>query len=103
MEAGLRSLLIFPSGLCQCRLCGDGLHCAVDAVVARDAIKMPLNDLGHGVAMLPIERMQTIDRDIEQIPIHLRRGCGVRGKVWRLCRQSRHKEKKYRGKTHTRT
>jgi len=47
------------------------LHSAIDAVVASDAIEMPLDDLRYGIAVLAIERVKAIDGDFHQVAVHL--------------------------------
>ena len=70
MEAGLLRLRVFAAGLGQRRFCGDGLDRPIDAVISRNAVEVPLNHLRDRVAMLTVERMQTINGDIHQVAVH---------------------------------
>ena len=78
LEAGRFRFGIFTGGLRQ-RRCGiHRLYRAIDAVVAGDAVEVPLDHLGDGVAVFAIELVQTIDGDVHEIAIH----GGLTGCVW---------------------
>ena len=62
---------------------------------------MPLHDLHHGIAVLPVKLMQAIDRHVEQIAIYLRRRRCQRSARGLLRIQRRRKEQKSNKETHT--
>ena len=65
------------------------MYGAIDAVVASDAVEVPLNDLRDGVAMLTIELVQVVDGDVEEVVVHMlgSYGCG-----WRLLGAERRRQ-----------
>ena len=76
-----RAVGILTPGLGQRFFTEHGFDRAVNAVVTRDAIEMPLHDLRDGVFLLGVKTMQVGHRDVEQILID-RVGGRLRGR-WR--------------------
>jgi len=73
-RAGVKARLIcfgvFARGRCKRSFCRDGLDSSIDAVIALDAIEVPLNHLHDGIAMFAIQRMQPIDSNVDEIAVH---------------------------------
>ena len=67
MKARLLRLSIFANCFRQRSLIGHGLDRSIDAVIARDAIEVPLNHLRDRVAMFAVERMQSVHGDVHEV------------------------------------
>lgn len=51
----------------------ESLDRSINAVIAMNPLQMPVDDLGHRVAVLRVVALQPRHADLEQILIHLRR------------------------------
>ena len=76
--AALRGLGVLARGLGERLAPEHRLDRAVDAVVAIDAIEVPLHDLRDGVLLVRVEPMQLRHRDVQQVAVDrgLRRQLG---------------------------